>query len=268
MAERKTKIVSAEKNDKYSIKAVERCFEILDLFSRLDEPITIQTICKELGINSNMAFRMLSTMVQAGYLQKDEKSGVYSISLKVLTLSRKALMSMEIRRVVMPFLEMLRTKYPKANLNLAVLYQGDVVVIDRIDSMSLPRTYFAPGKTLPFHATGLGKALTSELPEAELDAMIEKKGLKAFTPNTIIDPAALKKELEKVRALHYSRDRAEFIPNDNCNAFPLRDASGKIIAAISLSAFESYMSVQELEETIPILAETARNISFYMGYNA
>lgn len=257
-----------DKNDKYNIKAVERCFEILDLFLQLDEPITIQTICAQLGINSNMAFRMLSTMVQSGYLQKEEKSGIYSISLKFLTLSRKALISLEIRRVVMPFLEMLRAKYPKANLNLAVLYQGEVVVIDRIDSMSLPRTYFTPGKTLPFHATALGKALTCELPEAELDAMIEKKGLKPFTPSTITDPVALKEELAKVRAQHFSRDRAEFIPNDNCIAFPLRDSSGRIIAAISLSAFESYMTVEEIEDTIPVLAETARNISFYMGYNA
>ena len=132
--------------------------------------------------------------------------------------------------------------------------------------MNLPRTYFAPGKTLPFHATSLGKVLTCELPEKELDAMIEKKGLKAFTPNTITDPAILK-NLEKVRAQHFSRDRAEFILNDNCNAFPIRNSSGKIIAAISISAFENYMSIEELEETIPVLTETARNISFYMGYN-
>jgi len=44
--------------------------------------------------------------------------------------------------------------------------------------MNLPRTYFAPGKTLPFHATSLGKVLTCELPEKELDAMIEKKDLR------------------------------------------------------------------------------------------
>lgn len=260
-------IKASEEKDKYNIKAVERCFEILDLFAQIDDPITVQAVCQHLGLNSNMAFRMLSTMVQTGYLQKDEKSGVYSISLKVLTLSRKALMSMEIRRVVMPFLEMLRTKYPKANLNLGVLYQGDVVVIERIDSMSLPRTYFSPGKTLPFHATGLGKALICELPETELDTMIEKKGLKAFTPNTITNPEALKKELEKVRAQHFSKDRSEFIPNDNCNAFPLRDASDKIIAAISISAFESYMTIAELEETIPVWTETARNISFFLGHN-
>ena len=77
-------------------------------------------------------------MTQSGYLDKDEKSGLYSVSLKFLPLSRKALQSLEIRRVVMPFLEMLRQKYPRANLNLGVLYQGEVVVIDRIDSMAPP----------------------------------------------------------------------------------------------------------------------------------
>lgn len=259
---------AADKNDKYNIRAVQRSFEILELFAQSDEPLTLQTVCKELDINANMAFRMLATMVQTGYLNKDDKTGQFSISLKFLPLSRKALMSLEIRRVVMPFLEMLRLKYPKANLNLGVLYQGDVIVIDRIDSMSLPRTYFAPGKSLPFHATGMGKSLTCELPEEELDTLIEKKGLKAYTPSTITSPEALKEELAKVRKEHASRDRSEFIPSDNCNAVPLRDGSGTIIAAISLSAFESYMTVEELEATMPILAETGRNISYYMGYNA
>ncbi len=260
-------IETVDKSDKYNIKAVERCLEILDIFAQSEENLTIQAVCRELDINANMAFRMLATMTKAGYLQKDEKTGLFSVSLKFLPLSRKALMSLEIRRVVMPFLEMLRQRYPKANLNLGVLYQGDVIVIDRIDSMSLPRTYFAPGKSLPFHATGMGKSLTCELPEEELDALIEKKGLKAYTPSTITSPEALKKVLAKVRKERASNDREEFIPNDNCNAVPLRDVSGAIIAAISISAFDSYMSVKELDDALPVLAETGRNISYYMGYN-
>ncbi|HWR12704.1 MAG TPA: IclR family transcriptional regulator [Rectinemataceae bacterium] len=258
----------SDDNEKYTIKAVERSFEILDFCARTAEPLTAQAVCREFGLNANMAFRMLATMAKTGYLEKDEKTGVFSISLKFLPLSRKALMSLEIRRTVMPFLEMLRQRYPNANLNLGVLYQGDVIVIDRIDSMSLPRTYFAPGKSLPFHATGMGKSLSCELPEEELDLLIEKKGLKAYTPSTITSPEALKEELAKVRREHASRDRSEFIPSDNCNAVPLRDASETIIAAISLSAFESYMTVEELEATMPVLAETGRNISYYMGYNA
>lgn len=259
---------AAAKTDKYNIKVVERCLEILDYCASADEPITAQSTARHLGVNTNMAFRMLATITAAGYLVKDEKNGQFSVSLKVLQLSRKALNSLEIRRIVMPYLDMLRHKYPKANLNLGVFHQDEVLVVDRIDSTGMPRTYFTPGKSLPFHATAQGKVLASELPEADLDVLIARKGLKAYTPTTIIDAAALKAELARVRREGFARDREESIANDNCNAVPIRDASGGIIATISMSAFDNYMTVAELEEAIPTLVETGRNISYTMGFNS
>ena len=176
-------------------------------------------------------------------------------------------MSLEIRRVVLPCLELLWNQYPKANLNMALYYQGDIIVVDRIDSVQLPRTFSSPGKTLPFHCTGLGKILTCEIPEAELDALVQRQGLKAYTPATITDPARLKVELAKVRKDGVARDRAEFIPSDNCNAAPIRDSSRRIIAAISISAFENYMPVEEIEGTVDSVMATARQISDFMGFS-
>lgn len=256
-----------ETKDKYNVKIVERCFDILDLAARTEAPLTVQLVCGELGLNPNMAFRLLATMTKSGYVEKDEKNGQYAISMKVLRLSRRALQSIEMRKVILPCLELLWNQFPKANLNLALYHQGDIVVVDRIDSMNLPRTFSAPGKTLPFHCTGLGKILTSELPEAELDALVARSGLKAYTPATIVEPARLKVELAKVRREGIARDRAEFIPNDNCNAVAIRDSSRRIIAAISLSAFESYMPVEEVEATIEPLIATARRISDFMGFS-
>jgi DNA-binding IclR family transcriptional regulator len=256
-----------EDKDKYNVKIVERSFEIVDLAARTETPLTVQLVCSELGLNPNMAFRLLATICKSGYLEKDEKNGQYFISMKSLRLSRKALMSLEIRRVVLPCLELLWHQYPKANLNMALYYQGDIVVVDRIDSINLPRTFSAPGRTLPFHCTGLGKILTSELPEGELDLLIARQGLKAYTPATITDAVALKEELAKVRREGLARDRAEFILNDNCNATAIRDSSQKIIAAISISAFESYMPVEEVEGTIDALLSTARKISVFMGFS-
>lgn len=260
--------VTTEKADKYSIKAVERSLAILDFCATAEEPVTALNVARQLGMNTNMAFRMLATMTAAGYLDKDEASKSFVVSLKALQLSRKAMNSLVLRRVVMPYLDLLRQKYPKANYNLAVFYQGEVVVVDHIDSNTTPRTYFTAGKTLPFHATGLGKVLTCELDEADLDALILRKGLKAYTPHTITAPEALKAELARVRAEHFARDREESIPNDNCNAVPIRNASGAIIAAISMTAFDTYMPAEEIESLIPVLVETGRNISYHMGHNA
>jgi DNA-binding IclR family transcriptional regulator len=255
-------------SEKYSVKIVERCLQILDLASDLDRPLTSQDVCKNLKINVNMAFRLLSTLVKTGYMVKDSASSQFAVSLKTLKLSRKALLSLEIRKLIMPYLEILWRQYPKANVNMAVYYEGEILVLDRIDSINLPRTYFTPGKTVPFHCTALGKILICELPEPELDTLIQEKGLKAYTPRTISDAEVFKQELARVRKEQCARDRNEYIPYDNCNAVPVRNQKGTIVAAISLSAFENYMTVQEVEDTMPVLVETGRKVSFLVGYGS
>ncbi len=258
----------ANDTDKYNIKTVARCFQILDFAAEQNGPISIQDVCTALDTNSNMAFRLLASLLNSGYLVKDPSTGLYSISLKTLKLSRSALQSQEIRKVTMPYLELLWNQYPKANVNMAVFHNGEVLMLDRIDTQSTPRTYFTPGRQLPFHCTALGKVLTSELPESEVDKLMAEKGLAKYTDETITTPEMFKEELAKVRKEGVARDRNEFIESDNCSAVPIRGKDGKIIAGISLSALVSNMNVDEIEATIPRLKETASRISYMMGYAA
>jgi DNA-binding IclR family transcriptional regulator len=254
-------------SDRYNIKTVERAFQILDFACEQSGPVSIQDIGSALDINTNMTFRLLASLLNSGYMIKDPSTGLYSVSLKSLRLSRNALHSVEIRRVCMPYLELLWNVFPKANLNMAVYYQEDVLVIDRIDSQSLPRTYFTPGRTLPFHCTGLGKILTCTLPEEELDLLIKNRGLKQYTVNTITSAEGIKEELKRVRLEQVGRDRNEFISGDNCSAVPIYGKGGQIIAGISISALEPYMKEEEVEASIPKLRETAMKISYTMGFN-
>ncbi len=256
-------------SEKYNIKVVERCFRIMDLACRHNGPISIQDVCDELDVNSNMAFRLLSSIQGAGYLDKNPQTGLFSLSLKCLNLSRVALQSLEIRKLTMPYLELLWTNFQKANINMGVRNGYDILIIDRIDGQSLPRTYFTPGRIIPFHCTGLGKVLCSQMGEQEIDRMIEASGgLKAFTPDTITDRDSLVKELDKVRREGVGRDRNEYISGDNCSAVPIMNGKGEIVAAISASALEPNMSVEEIEGTIPKLKEMANRISSMLGYYA
>jgi DNA-binding IclR family transcriptional regulator len=254
-------------SDKYNIKAVMRCLKILDLAASVEHPLSVNEVCESLAINVNMAFRMLSSLTTSGFMVKAEQTGLYAVSLKALQLSRNALLALDIRKLTIPCLELLWNQYPKTNLNMAMYYRGDILVLDRIDSQCVPRTYFTPGKTLPFHCTALGKVLSCELEETELDALIAQKGLKGFTKKTITQADALKRELAEVRADQIARDREEYILKDNCNAVPIRDNRGKIGAAISMSAFENYMSVEELEAAAPALRNTAQRISSLAGFH-
>lgn len=255
-------------DDRYNIKGADRCFKILDFAISENRPLSLNDVSKALGVSTNMAFRLLKTIVNCGYMTTCENDRLYTISLKSLQLSRLALSTLNIRRLTMPYLEIISEKYRKANLNLGVYYDGDVIIIDRIDSLTLPRTYFTPGKPVPFNCSGLGKVLTCEMSDVELNTLIAKQGMKKYTVKSIVNPEAFKQELKRVREEGVGRDRNELIESDNCSAVPLKDHTGKIIAAISLSALEINMSVQEVEDAIPTLKEIAKKISFMMGFNS
>jgi len=253
-------------SDKYNIKSVIRCFQILDFAVLHNGPISIPDVCEALDTNSNMAFRLLNSLESTGYMEKDVTTGQYSISLKSLKLSRCSLKSQVIRKVTMPYLELLWNQFPNANANMGVYYQGEVLMLDRVDTKSTPRTYFTPGRVLPFHCTGLGKVLTCSLEESEIDKLISEKGLKQYTEDTITDVGKIKEELAKVKREGVGRDRNEFMVGDNCSAVPIIGQNGEIVAGISLSSLSSNMSADEIEASIPILKDTASKISYVMGY--
>ncbi len=254
--------------EKYNIKVAERCFQILDLAVAKNNAITIQDVTQALDVNTNMAFRLLNSIAKAGYLDKDPISGSFVLSMKCLRLSTTALQSNSLRKLTMPYLELIWHSFPKANINMGIKNGDDILVIDRIDGNSLPRTYFTPGKKIPFHCSGLGKVLTCSLPDEEIRAMAERCGLKQYTPKTITSIDKLLDELHAVRAERVGRDRNEFIVDDNCSAVPIFNANGEIVAGISVSALVNTMSEKEIEACIPKLKETADRISGVLGYQS
>lgn len=254
--------------EKYNIKVAERCFQILDLAVAKNNAITIQDVTQALDVNTNMAFRLLNSIANAGYLDKDPISGSFVLSMKCLRLSTTALQSNSLRKLTMPYLELIWHSFPKANINMGIKNGDDILVIDRIDGNSLPRTYFTPGKKIPFHCSGLGKVLTCSLSDEETRAMAERCGLKQYTPKTITSVDKLIEELHAVRAERVGRDRNEFIVDDNCSAVPIFNANGEIVAGISVSALVNTMSEKEIEACIPKLKETADRISGVLGYQS
>ena len=256
-----------DKEEKYNVKIVSRSLAIFDMAAEREEPFTVQDVMNALQVNVNMAYRLLSTMTAAGYLIKNEATGTYTVSLKVLKLFNRALSSVHIRKFALPYMEMLAQRFPEANINLAVLYDGEIVQTDRIDGKVMIKTYFTPGRKIPCNASALGKVLVCELYPEELERIIDKNGgLKEFTVHTITDYAVLQRELKKVREQGYATDREEFILNDNCNAAPIRDSSGNIVAAVSMSAFDNYIAKERMDANIYMICETARQISSCLGY--
>ena len=121
-------------------------------------------------------------------------------------------------------------------VQLAVLDGAEALCIAKVDYVQALRLDFSVGQELEPHATGVGKVLLSEMPEAEYEKWLSNSKLVRFTPTTITDARALAVELRTIRQRGFAIDNEERTVGATCVAVAIRDHLGRCIAAMSVSA--------------------------------
>lgn len=255
-----------DKDEKYVIRAAKKALEALDLFTSRNSSICVSELQQELGINSNMAFRILYTLEKARYIVLNPETNKYHLSLKLFAMGRIAAASIAITKIALPYIQLLSSENRKLNISLLVYENGDVIIADRIPSSWLPKLHIHPGRIVPLHATAGGKILVSELPDEELEHIIGEKGMESYTDHTITDVDTLKKELAKVRINHLAWEHEEHASNLHAVAAAIRDRNDRIIAAICISGFDNYLTTSDLEQMVGSLMNTTYQISEAVRY--
>jgi len=151
---------------------------------------------------------------------------------------------------------------------LAVLDKGEVLYIDKRESTKSLRIVSQVGTRLPTHCTGVGKVLLANLPIDQVRRIIATKGLSRYTKNTITDFRRLEEELNLVRQQGYAMDNEEIMESLRCVAVPLRDHTGKVCAAISVSGPSARFDGEQLESIVDLMVRIGREISASLGYRA
>jgi len=131
------------------------------------------------------------------------------------------------------------------------------------------RTLHTPstvGRRSPGHCSSLGKSLLAFLPDAELDDFIKTCGLKAYTVNTITRPDVLKAELQRVRERGYAVDGEKFEEGLKCIGAPVRDHSGKVIAATSIAGAAARLRESRMPALTGSVIKAATELSAALGY--
>jgi DNA-binding IclR family transcriptional regulator len=119
---------------------------------------------------------------------------------------------------------------------------------------------------VPLHATSSGKLLLSLLPKGQRERLLSQLRLRGYTENTIVEPDKLRAELASIRARGYAIDDEEIEIGLRCVAAPIRDHSGRVVAAISVAAPVQRMSKKQVQAAIPPVLAAAENISRRLGF--
>jgi DNA-binding IclR family transcriptional regulator len=242
-----------------------RALQVLEYVS--DRGIVgVTDLAVHLGLNKSTAYRFLTALVEAGYVQRTGQDGRYAVTTKILNLASRILDNLDVRAVVRPVLEEC-ARATKETTHLAVIEKDEIVYIDKVEGRRAVHMASRIGARGLCHSTALGKVLLAHWPEDEWRRFVTDKGLARKTPSTIVDPSRLYEELKRVRARGYAFDNIENEEGIRCVGAPVRDHTGTVVCAMSISGWTVSMTRTRTEQLVPIILRSAHRASELLGYD-
>lgn len=248
--------------------SVGRAVMILKTLAAGPRTASLAALSAGLGLPRSSTLALCNTLVATGLLVRDDDKA-YRLGPGVLELSRAYLdqtdLPAEFQRLCRE-LEVL----PEQTLVLSVLERTDAIYIaQRRGSIPVGVSYDL-GVRLPANCTASGKVLLSGLQRAEVDAVYADMALNTLprlTANSIADYAVLTQQLAEIRRDGYAVDDEETALGMMCVGVPVRDAGGRVTAAVAASTPKAALRVDRLPWVISEIQRLAGGLSATLGCN-
>ncbi|MFB7845344.1 IclR family transcriptional regulator [Microbacterium sp. NPDC056052] len=237
----------------------------LDLLVALEDGArTLDECAERLGVHKSTVLRLLQTLEAQRFVTHDAQHR-YRLGSRLFDLAGAALAQRDVREVARPHLERLNDRTGQT-VHLAAYESGDVVYIDKLEARTGIRMYSRVGLRAPLHSTAVAKVLLADLPASARRTIAEGIDYVPYTERTIANPADFLAELERVRADDFARDSGEHESFINCIAAPIRDGSGAVVAAASVSVPTMSLPAHEVLALLPQLVEATQATSADLGW--
>ncbi len=237
----------------------------LDLLAELaKQPATLDELAANATVHKTTIMRLLHALEEKRFVVRDDGQR-FRLGSKFFELSSKALEQRDIRTIAHPHLAELNARTGHT-VHLAAFEGNEVVYIDKFESNHPVRMYSRVGLTAALHSAAVAKVLLADMPRVRQERIAEGLDYVKLTGNTISTPAQLLAELELVKRQGWAHDNAEHEAFVHCIAAPIRDASGRVIAAASFSVPVVLLSYDGLLELLPDLKAGTEAISEDLGW--
>jgi len=244
----------------YSIRAVHRVCEILDLLQQAPRGAALLDVAKAARLPKSSAFRYLATLEARRYAERIPASGDYRLGSAFLPMQAHQLDTL-VRRAH-PYLEELCDRFEET-IALGVLEGHQVMFLDLVESPRAVRVAAHRGDRYALHSSAVGKAIAAILPEQRVRSVLAAEGMERLTDNTITEPEPYLAELARVRTLGYALDDGEHEPDERGVAAPL--PSSNLPAALGVSTPASRLPLDNLDHMVKPLLETAAQLVGDLG---
>ncbi len=251
----------------YSSQVLDRVMSILNCFQEEKPELKFAELVERLHLHKSTVYRLLEALRCHSLIELEAGTGRYHLGMKAFELGTLAIARLEVDKCARPVLEGL-VEGTGETAHLCVLDGSDVVYTAKVESRQVLRIPSGVGRRNPAYCTGVGKAILAFLPEDQLERYLAATTLRAFTPNTIVEAEALRKELRQVRSRGYSVDDEEIEADIRCVGAPVFDHTGRVMAGISVAGPSARLTRDKVPLLAPTLKEAAEDLSRRLGYRS
>lgn len=240
--------------------SLQRGLAVLKMLAERSNGATLREITEQLKVPGASALRITRTLVELGYLSREEGSKRFFLTNSFLLLGQPPTASRGLSECALAAMRRIRQTTGETT-QLCCLVGTELVILDQLLSTH-PFKYSADlGARCPSFSCAPGKVLIAFLPEIEQEETINRIQFKRFTENTITTKRAFRGELERIRTAGYAIDRAEGMPGIHCVAAPILDRHHAPVGAITIAGPSSRIPDDEFDVLGQIVKEGARQAS-------
>ncbi|MFF8727535.1 IclR family transcriptional regulator [Streptomyces sp. NPDC015171] len=249
------------------VPAVTRALDILELFLDGDGTLSAPDIVRTLQLPRTTVHELVTTLAARSYIVAvPGRPGRYRLGVRPYQLGSRYAEQLDLAAEGEQVARSVAETCDET-VHVAILEGTDVIYIAKVDSTHAVRMVSAAGRRLPAHCTAVGKMLLASLPEPELAVRIpDGTELVAMTPDSITDPAALREALAEIGRRGIAVEGRESNPDVSCVAAPVRDRTGLVVAALSVSVPMIRWSEERRAELEQLAARGAAELSERLGH--
>jgi len=252
----------AQTGNAKNISAVARAFVIIEKLALVSSS-NLEELARATRLAKPTVYRFLITLRELGYVKKDDTDRWF-LTMRLFAVGSKALDHIELSAVARPIAKALSADLGET-VHMGILDENEGLYILKIESRFTIRMYSRVGKKIPLYCTAIGKTLLADMDDSTRAKTISAFKLVPFTPNTIRDFPALEIELQKIRAEGIATDNEEHESGVTCQAAPIYDHSGRVVAALSVSWPVFRYDAARREEYVKKIKKAAGEISAVLG---
>jgi IclR family acetate operon transcriptional repressor len=244
----------------------ERCLAILELLADGAREMPLGEIAERLALPKSGAHRLLATLVDLGWAEKDPGTSFYRLSMRLAVLGQQLYVATGIPDLCQPLLDRLARECHEF-ARLAVVDGHSLVWVAHAQGASAGLVYqpSLASNTVPLFATASGKAWLATLPgEEAVQRVMKNGGLKnadRYGPNVVRSLDALLRDVKATARRGYGLAFSEAEFGVTAVAVAIRGYDGRAVGTVSIAGPGARIPERRAHELAPLVQRTAAELS-------